>query len=175
MTLSEVKSILKSLNKQSDLCIQLSTGESIPPHFHITEVGLLTKNFIDCGAKIRTEKKVTLQLWHADDTDHRLSPADLLSIIVDSQEALYLPDESVEVEYQTSSISKFGLEFDSKLNAFVLIATQTNCLALEKCGFPQASLTDPTREANEEVESTWKGIQKSTATGPCCRPGDGCC
>lgn len=33
-----------------DLSIfKLENGNSVPEHFHVTEVGIITKDFIDCG------------------------------------------------------------------------------------------------------------------------------
>lgn len=173
MKLSEVKSVLKSMSEQDSISIQLGNGEAVEPHFHITEVGMVTKNFIDCGAKIRTEKKINFQLWHADDVDHRLTPAKLMGIIAESQEVLYLSDEEVEVEYQTSSISKYSLEFDPRLNSFVLLSTQTNCLALDKCGIPEDKLGASVM-GKDGVEKK-KISLKNITTGGECTPGGGCC
>ena len=46
----------------------------VPSHFHVTEVGKITKHFIDCGGTVRNEEVVNFQLWQADDYDHRLHP-----------------------------------------------------------------------------------------------------
>ena len=50
MKLSEIKNELKGLNIIS---FKLPNGDLVPNHFHVTEVGRVTKNFIDCGGKIR--------------------------------------------------------------------------------------------------------------------------
>ena len=55
MKLSEVKQALNELN---NLTFKLENGEIVPEHFHITEVGIESKEFIDCGGTIRNEKKV---------------------------------------------------------------------------------------------------------------------
>ena len=69
MTLNELKAALKGL---PDLKFILPNGQFIPAHFHITEVGLNTRHFIDCGGTERIEKKVNLQLWVEDaDKEHR--------------------------------------------------------------------------------------------------------
>jgi Family of unknown function (DUF6428) len=78
MKLSEFKLKLKNLNQ---LIFLLPDGNSVPPHFHITEVAQVIKKFIDCGGVIRHETKVGFQLWEADDTEHRLMPEKLLNII----------------------------------------------------------------------------------------------
>ena len=72
MKLSEVKSILPTLD---DVSFELENGTLVPEHFHVTEVGMITKHFIDCGGTIRTEKKVNFQLWDANDFEHRLKPS----------------------------------------------------------------------------------------------------
>ena len=43
MKLSQVKTILKKLQKIS---FQLPNGDLVPKHFHVTEVGKITKHFI---------------------------------------------------------------------------------------------------------------------------------
>ena len=46
MKLSEIK---KHLNTAEAVNFQLPTGEFVAEHFHVTEIGLVTKHFIDCG------------------------------------------------------------------------------------------------------------------------------
>lgn len=46
MKLSEAKSKLKQLEK---IAFQLPNGDLVPTHFHVTEIGKVTKHFIDCG------------------------------------------------------------------------------------------------------------------------------
>ena len=62
MLLSEFKKELKNLSR---LYFELPGGELVPSHFHVTEVGSIRKNFIDCGGVIRNERKVSFQLWEA--------------------------------------------------------------------------------------------------------------
>ena len=78
MKLSEVKAVLKSLDT---IGFQLPEGELVPKHFHVTEVGKITKAFIDCGGVVRNEEVANFQLWNANDYDHRLHPEKLLNII----------------------------------------------------------------------------------------------
>ena len=47
--------------------ILLPNGTQVPGHFHVTELALISKNFIDCGGVARLERKVTFQLWVAND------------------------------------------------------------------------------------------------------------
>ena len=69
MTLSEIKNALPHMD---NIIFQLENGDLIPEHFHVTEVGSVTKSFIDCGGTMRIEHRVNFQLWEANDYDHRL-------------------------------------------------------------------------------------------------------
>lgn len=157
MKLSEVK---KHLTTIDSLEFYLSNGQKVPNHFHVTEVGAITKHFIDCGGKERIEKVANFQLWSADDHDHRLAPQKLISIIELSEKVLLMGDLDVEVEYQSDTIGKYGLEFNGV--HFVLTSKQTDCLAKDNCGIPQ-----------EKPKMKLSELQaKATA---CCTPDSGCC
>jgi len=155
MRLSEIKN---HLNQLDNIAFQLPDGSLVPPHFHVTEVGQVTKNFIDCGGTVRKEKVVNFQLWNADDYNHRLHPEKLLSIIELSENILNIGDHEIEVEYQAETIGKFGLEYDGK--KFLLTSKQTDCLAKDQCGIPE-----------EKPKMRFSELQKTTA----CEPGSGCC
>ena len=157
MKISEFKIQLASMQS---LSFRLPNGESIPAHFHITEVGKVTKNYIDCGGTVREESKVNFQLWIADDTDHRLSPSKLMGIIELASPLIGNQDFEIEFEYQDDTICKYGVQ--SILGQFLLTATQTDCLAKDKCGIPQYKT--PIKLA----DLTSKG-------GSSCTPGGGCC
>ncbi len=157
MKLSAFKMALESL---TEVNFTLENGTMVPEHFHVTEVGMITKNFIDCGGTVRTEKVVSLQLWEANDFDHRLKPQKLLNIIALSEKTLGMEDLDIEVEYQSTTIGKFGLNFDGK--SFVLTSKQTNCLASDKCGIP-------TEKLKVKLETL------TTTSSSCCTPGGGCC
>ncbi len=156
MKLSEVKEKLTQLDK---IAFQLPNGELVPTHFHVTEVGKITKHFIDCGGTVRNEEVVNFQLWSAEDYNHRLHPEKLLEIIELSERILEIEDLEVEVEYQAETIGKYGLDFDGK--NFLLTQKQTDCLAKDKCGIPVEK---------EKVELT-----TLADNGPSCTPGSGCC
>ena len=148
MNLEKIKNILPKLEKSK---LDLENGTKIPSHFHITEVGKITKHFIDCGGTVRLEEKINLQLWYSEDVEHRLEPKKLLGIIKLSERELELPDINIEVEYQAESIGKYALEFNGA--NFVLTNQKTDCLAKDNCGIPEKEL---------EVSS-------------CCTPESGCC
>lgn len=155
MKLSQVKTILQA---SENIKFELQNGLSVPAHFHVTEVGMITKKFIDCGGIIRNEKKVNFQLWNANDIDHRLEPQKLLNIILLSESILGIEDLEIEVEYQAETIGKFDLDFNGK--NFVLINKQTACLAMDACGVPPAKM----KVSLADLQNT-----------PVCTPGGGCC
>jgi hypothetical protein len=154
MKLSEVKHILK---KSEAIGFQLPNGTLVPSHFHVTEVGKITKQFIDCGGTVRNEVKVNFQLWDSNDYDHRLHPEKLLSIIELSEKILNIEDIEIEVEYQADTIGKFGLDFDGKY--LLLTRQQTDCLAKDNCGIVEKPKV---RLSNLNTE-------------PQCSPGGNCC
>ncbi|SDQ70864.1 DUF6428 family protein [Flagellimonas zhangzhouensis] len=154
MKLEEVKSTLAQLDT---IAFQLPNGDLVPNHFHVTEVGKITKHFIDCGGTVRNEEVVNFQLWNADDYDHRLHPEKLVHIIELSQKTLGIGDLEVEVEYQGQTIEKFALDFDGK--NFLLTSKETDCLARDKCGVPA-----------EKPKVKLSELQNSG-----CVPGSGCC
>ena len=131
MKLSEIKALL---NTVASVDFRLPDGSFVPEHFHVTEVGVVTKHFIDCGGTVRNEKVANFQL---------------------------MEDLDIEVEYQSDTIGKYGLDFDGK--SFVLQAKQTDCLAQDKCGIPQ-----------EKPKVKLSDLTSSNATA-CCTPGGGCC
>ena len=157
MKLSDIKQILPTLENVE---FQLENGTSVPEHFHVTEVGMITKNFIDCGGVIRNEKVVNFQLWNANDFEHRLKPGKLLNIIELSEDKLGIEDSEIEVEYQSETIGKYNLEFNGK--NFVLINKTTTCLAQDACGIPA-----------EKVKLNLSEIKSDQAA--CCTPESGCC
>jgi hypothetical protein len=154
MKLSELKQHLLNIN---NLNFVLPGGKFVPRHFHITEIGLVTKNFIDCGGELHNEQTASMQIWVAQDIEHRLMPAKLLGIIDISKKVLADADPEVEVEYQTDTIGKYTLEFEGE--NFLLIPTHTDCLAKSTCGIP-------------ETKPELAGAEKA---GGCCTPGGGCC
>ena len=157
MKLSDLK---KELNVLNTLTFVQSNGNIVPLHFHITEVGLTTKHFIDCGGTVREEKVINFQLWEANDFNHRLYAGKLLEIIELSEKVLNLGNFDVEVEYQTDTIGRYGLNFDG-VN-FVLTAKKTDCLAKENCGVPK-----------EKQKIKLSELQKTESN--CCTPDGGCC
>jgi len=156
MKLSEVKQILGTVETVS---FQLEDGSFVPEHFHVTEVGVITKHFIDCGGTVRNEKVANFQLWDANDFEHRLKPQKLQSIIGLSEKVLGMEDLEIEVEYQSHTIGKYDLGFDG--THFVLLSKQTACLAQEQCGIPS--------------QKTKVKLSEIGTAAASCTPGSGCC
>jgi hypothetical protein len=155
MKLSKIK---KHLAELETIAFLLPNGELVPNHFHVTEVGKITKNFIDCGGTVRNEEVVNFQLWNANDYDHRLHPEKLINIIELSEKILGIEDLEIEVELQGQTIEKFGLDFDG--SNFILTSKQTDCLAKDNCGIPAEKPKVKLAEINNE---------------PCCAPDGNCC
>jgi hypothetical protein len=155
MLLSEIKEALAQVKTVE---FQLPDGTLVHEHFHVTEVGAVTKHFIDCGGTERKENVVNFQLWTADDYDHRLSAQKLGDIISLSEKVLNLEDAPLEVEYQGETIGKYGLEFNE--SRFLLTSKQTDCLAKDNCGIPAKK---------PRVRLSQLQTQES------CEPGSGCC
>lgn len=132
MKLSEIKQILETAETVN---FKLENGAFVPEHFHVTEVGVITKHFIDCGGVVRNEQVANFQLWDANDFDHRLKPGKLQKIIALSEDVLKMEDLEIEVEYQSETIGKYDLAFDGY--NFVLQSKKTACLAPENCGIPK--------------------------------------
>ncbi|MDB5257630.1 MAG: hypothetical protein JWM14_2325 [Chitinophagaceae bacterium] len=153
MKLSEIKELLPNLETVN---FKLASGQYVPEHFHVTEIGLVSKHFMDCGGTERLEKVVNFQLWDANDFEHRLKPQKLLNIISLSEKVLQLEDLDIEVEYQSETIGKYGLAFNGK--EFELVSLRTACLASERCG-----------TLSKEKQTV---LAEASA---CCTPGGGCC
>lgn len=157
MNISTLKKILANAEQVN---FQLANGSMVPAHFHVTEVGIVTRDFIDCGGTLRHERVANFQLWNADDHDHRLKAGKLLGIIARSEKVLGMEDLDIEVEYQSGTIGRYDLEFDAP--HFRLIPKHTACLAMDKCGLPPAE-----RSPDQTVPAP--------SGQNCCTPGGGCC
>ena len=145
---------LLALNQVEEFRFQTPEGSFVPPHFHITEMGMTHKHFIDCGGTERKESKVNFQLWSSDDVYHRLKPQKVIDIIRLSQQRIGLRDAEIEVEYQGKTIEKYALGFDG--SNFQLVSKATDCLAKDNCGVHEKQPASSTSDS-------------------CCDPESGCC
>lgn len=137
MTITELKSVL-NLNRNKGLRFVLPDKTTIPAHFHMTEVGHVQKDFIDCGGTRRAVSSCVLQAWLAvDDEDHALSAGKLASILQLAGKVLPSDELSVEVEFEAPYVSQFPIESAETSGdavVFLLATKHTDCLAKEKCG-----------------------------------------
>lgn len=156
----KLKEFLSTLEQLNELEFIENNENPVPQHFHITEVGMKSKAFIDCGGVSRREDKVYLQIWVADDIEHRLEPKKLIGII---EKFSFRPTDlelELEMEYQMKqTVGVFGLSFTNGM--FSLESLQTDCLAKGFCLPPMKS------ESENKVNFRLKETK--------CEPNSGCC
>ena len=152
MDVSEFVGLIAAAGEKSVRFV-LPDGGFIPAHAHITEVGRVDREFVDCGGEMRKTSFCCLQAWVADDEDHRLPAAKLASILHRALEPLRLSGLPVEVEYEDGFVSQFPVvAVEAGDVVLVRLGTKhTDCLAKDVC-LPPATVGDS-----------------------CCTPGSGCC
>ncbi|WP_437229908.1 DUF6428 family protein [Planctomicrobium sp. SH661] len=136
MTLQQFKAVLAE-NPSAALNVRLPNGNLIPHHFHVTEVGRVQKDFIDCGGTVRSTAACVLQTWVANDLDHRLSPSKLGTILEMASPLLRSDDLPVEIEFDAGVISQYPVsEIRTTAQEIELRLTskKTDCLAPDRCG-----------------------------------------
>lgn len=159
MTLSELKN---QLQKQTPIVLHLPDQSTIPAHFHVTEVGQVQKQFVDCGGTFRTLNTIRIQLWVSSDVEHRLTSAKWLGIMEKAEQELGLKDVEIEVEYQANTIQVYRLSVQG--DQFELLNTHTECLAPDLCGI------NAEKKKVNLVDLTPTEKQNTT-----CKPGGNCC
>jgi uncharacterized protein DUF6428 len=141
MNVQELVPLLETSGDAS-LRFVLPTGEFIPDHFHVTEIGRVEKNFIDCGGTRRQSVSCLLQTWTANDVEHRLTAGKLAKIFKLAAPVLKAADLPVEIEYGPEVAAQYTLDkVDVAPEAlhFVLAPKQTDCLARDNCGVNECS------------------------------------
>lgn len=135
MTVKEFCAALAA-NPNATMHWMLPDKSFVPAHYHITEVGRVQKDFIDCGGTVRSSTACVLQVWVANDVDHRLESSKLASIMDVAAPLLQSDELPVEVEYEEGVISQYpigGMEVTPSGLLFYLGSKHTACLAPEKC------------------------------------------
>lgn len=130
-----------SANPSAAIHIMLPDSAFVPAHFHITEVGRVQKDFIDCGGTVRATVACVMQVWVADDTNHRLDTSKLAQILKLAAPLLGSLELPVEIEYEASVISQYALletEIAPSGVLFRLGPKHTDCLARDRCGVDPA-------------------------------------
>ncbi|MFO0847590.1 MAG: DUF6428 family protein [Gemmataceae bacterium] len=136
MTLDAFVAVMKD-NPGAALHLMLPDGSFVPAHFHVTEVGRVQKEFIDCGGTARSTTACVLQVWVADDTQHRLDTTKLAKIIQIGTPLFPSMNLPVEVEYENGLVSQYpvgGAEVTPSGVLLHLGSKHTACLAQDRCG-----------------------------------------
>lgn len=124
-------------NPTAGLHMMLPSGEFVPAHFHVTEIGSVQKKFIDCGGVRRDSEFCVLQVWTANDVEHRLTAGRLAQIFELAEPIVGHADLPVVVEYGPEVAAQYfvsDVEVTPKGLLFVLVGKQTECLAPQRCG-----------------------------------------
>ncbi|MCA9067495.1 MAG: hypothetical protein KDA84_01130 [Planctomycetaceae bacterium] len=154
-------------NPEAELVMRLPDGDYIPAHFHVTEVGRVQKDFIDCGGTVRSATHCQLQLLVASDVDHRLKAGKLRKILEMCQPLLKGDELPLVVEHEDGRTIAFPVEaIEASLRRieFHLALPHPACLAADKCGL-----------AFEESGVSHLVFRPAPAAASCCTPGGGCC
>lgn len=136
MTIGELRATLTQA-PDAGLHLMLPGGEFVPAHFHVTEVGRVRKDFIDCGGTTRSAVSCLLQVWIAKDVDHRLTTTKLAGILKMAAPLLASDELPVEIEYEREAVSQFPVAAAEVTPSGVLLhlgTKHTDCLAPDRCG-----------------------------------------
>lgn len=141
MNLRDLKAVLRKYPITAPRFI-LPSGDHIPVHAHVTEVGHVLKNFIDCGGVTGKRETVLLQTHVGDDTEHRLT-SERFARILDLGNRL-LPDDNleVEVEYDCCVVAQYPIAEAVPTGEhldLILENRRTQCLARERAVIEKAS------------------------------------
>jgi len=113
----------------------LPDGDYIPAHAHVTEVGYVIRNFIDCGGLTGKEEKVVLQTHVGDDTDHRLRSDRFAKILRLGNRVIPSIDLNVAVEYDCCVVAQYPIAEarpDGEHLNLILRRGRTQCRARER-------------------------------------------
>jgi hypothetical protein len=108
MTLYDLQDALEE-NPNTFPRFVLPNGDYIPAHAHVTEVGHVVRNFIDCGGLTGKEEKVVLQTHVGNDTDHRLRSDRFAKILRLGTRVIPSADLNVDVEYDCCVVAQYPI------------------------------------------------------------------
>ena len=124
-------------NTNCQIRFKLPNGEFVEKHFHVTEVGKVTKEFIDCGGTNRNKQTCLLQLWSTSDEEHRVNAGKLHSIFSLAKHIYMHENTPLEVQHGTDQAIIYDV-LSCCLNENYIDVTlksqKTDCLAPDKCG-----------------------------------------
>ena len=113
----------------------LPDGDYIPAHAHVTEVGYVVRNFIDCGGLTGKEEKVVLQTHVGKDTDHRLRSDRFAKILRLGDRVIPSACLDVDVEYDCCVVAQYPIAEvrpDGEHLNLILQRGRTQCRARER-------------------------------------------
>jgi uncharacterized protein DUF6428 len=134
MTFSDLLDALKANSKRLTRIV-LPNGDYIPAHAHVTEVGHVVRNFIDCGGLTGKEEKVVLQTHVGSDTDHRLRSDRFAKILQLGSRVIPSENLHVDVEYDCCVVSQYPIaeaKPDGEHLTLILRRGRTQCRARER-------------------------------------------
>lgn len=143
----QLGNFLKLLEEKKDsvLRFKLPNGNFVEEHFHVTEVGKITKEFIDCGGTNRSKQTCLLQLWIANDEEHRVNAGKLHSIFSLAKH-IYMDDKTpIEVQYGSEQAVIYDVDscvLNENFIDITLRGQKTDCLAPDKCGIKKKCCGD---------------------------------
>jgi hypothetical protein len=141
MKLNDLKMALRQHPNTSPRLV-LPNGDYIPPHAHVTEVGHVSRTFIDCGGMTGNTEVVLLQTHVGDDTDHRLSSERFAKILDLGDRVLPHDQLDVEVEYDCCVVAQYPITETRSVGEhldLILGSKRTQCLARERARIEAAS------------------------------------
>jgi len=131
MKLSDLRSALEQSPETFPRFV-LPNGDQIPAHAHVTEVGHVAKNSVDCGGVTGKSETALLQTHVGRDTHHRLKSARLAKILELGRRVLPHDQLEVEVEYDCCVVAQYPVEKVTRAGEFLdvhLGKRSTQCLA----------------------------------------------
>jgi hypothetical protein len=134
MTLHDLQNALEA-NPELFPRFVLPDGEYIPAHAHVTEVGHVVRNFIDCGGLTGKEEKIVLQTHVGGDTDHRLRSDRFARILQLGNRVIPNADLDVDVEYDCCVVAQYPIGEaapDGDHLNLILRRSRTQCRARER-------------------------------------------
>jgi hypothetical protein len=134
MTLHDLQDALEA-NPELFPRFVLPNGDCIPAHAHVTEVGHVVRNFIDCGGLTGKDEKVVLQTHVGDDTGHRLRSDRFAKILRLGDRVVPSADLDVDVEYDCCVVAQYPIAKatpDGEHLNLILRRSRTQCRARER-------------------------------------------
>ena len=113
----------------------LPDGDYIPAHAHVTEIGHVVRDFIDCGGETGREEKALLQTHVGRDTEHRLRSDRFGKILELGGRVLPSNELDVDVEYDCCVVAQYPISEIKRVGKYldiILERGRTQCRARER-------------------------------------------